>query len=138
MPSPNDLKPSLSAKKAKEKRKSKGKGEGKNYYNTKEFKETIKRVLKKWPHSWDPQFLSGLLHTNSPLPTNLQLKIKHNVTKSAKIAGKTLTEKMTKERERTIGIFTPAKDLHNSKLLLESLIFSEDISGLWSYSQSIY
>ena len=114
MPSPNDLKPSLSAKKAKEKRKSKGKGEGKNYYNTKEFKETIKRVLKKWPHSWDPQFLSGLLHTNSPLPTNLQLKIKHNVTKSAKIAGKTLTEKMTKERERTIGIFTPVKDLHNS------------------------
>ena len=114
MPSPNDLKPSLSAKKAKEKRKSKGKGEGKNYYNTKEFKKTIKRVFKKWPHSWSPEFLEGLLHTESKLPTNLQLEIKHYVTKSAKIAEKTLIEKMTKERERTIGIFTPAKDLHNS------------------------
>ena len=140
IPSPNDLKPNLSAKKAMEKRTDKGKGVGKNYYHTKEFEETIKSVYKKWPHSWSPQFLGGLLHTNSPLPNHLQLKIKHHITKSAKIVGKTLTEKMTKERERTLGIFTPAKDLHTqlSKLLLESLIFSKDIIGLWSYSQSIY
>ena len=140
IPSPNDLKPNLSAKKVMEKRTAKGKGVGKNYFNTKEFEETIKSVYKKWPHSWSPQFLGGLLHTNSPLPKNLQLKIKHHISKSAKIAGKTLTEKMTKERERTIGIFTPAKDLHTqlSKLLLESLIFLKDILGLWSYSQGIY
>ena len=140
IPSPNDLKPNLSAKKAMEKRTAKGKGVGKNYYNTKEFEETIKSVYKKWPHSWSPQFLGGLLHTNSPLPANLQLEIKHHISKSAKIAGKTLTEKMTKEREQTLGIFTPDKDLCTqlSKLLLESLlIFSKDISGLWSYSQSI-
>ena len=140
IPSPNDLKPNLSAKKVMEKRTAKGKGVGKNYFNTKEFEETIKSVYKKWPHSWSPKFLGGLLHTNSPLTKNLQLKIKHHISKSAKIAGKTLTEKMTKERERTIGIFTPAKDLHTQlyKLLLVSLIFLKDISGLWSYFQSIY
>ena len=115
MPSPNDLKPSLGLNHGTmEKRKVKGKGKGKNYYNSKEFKETIKRVYKNWPHSWSPQFLRGLLHTNSQLPTNLQLEIKHLVTKSAKIAGKTLTEKMTKEREQTLGIFTPAEDLQSS------------------------
>ena len=114
MPSPKGLKPNLSAKKAKEKRKVKGKGKGKNYYNTKEFKIASKRVYKNWPYNWTPKFRRGLLHTNSQLPTNLQLRIKHHVPKSAKIMGKILTEKMTKEREQTIGTFTTAKDLHNS------------------------
>ena len=102
---PNKYKPSLSAKNAKKKRKGKGKGEGKNYYNTKAFKIASKRAYRNWCFKWSPRYRKGHLHTPSVLPSNLQLKTKHHDTKSDKIVGKILSEKMTKEREQTIGIY---------------------------------
>ena len=96
---PSKYKPNLSAEEAEEKRKSKGKGEGKNYYNTKEFKIASKGAYKDWPHPWSPRYRKGDLHTPSNLPTY------NKVTKSGKIVGKILSEKMTKEREQTIGIY---------------------------------
>ena len=89
--------------------KNKGKGKTKNYYNSKAFKDASKRAYKNWPYKWPPQFRRDHLHTPSNLPTNLQLKIKYDVTKSAKIAMKILAKKMTTEREQTYGIFTPVK-----------------------------
>ena len=100
---PSKYKPNLSAEEAEEKRKSKGKGEGKNYYNTKEFKIASKGAYKDWPHPWSPRYRKGDLHTPSNWPRILESK--HKVTKSGKIVGKTLSEKMTKEREQTIGIY---------------------------------